>query len=95
LTTTWDLGGASFMPGTTAGTQVQSQSYDLSGNITWKSDVGSCTYGARPHAVTSAGGISYAYDANGNVRSDGTGRTYTVSARDQVVRIQRAGAFRR
>ena len=91
LTTTWDLGGAGFAPGTTAGTQVQSQSYDLSGNITWKSDVGSYQYGLKPHAVISAGGVSYSYDANGNVTGDGTGRSFTVSARDQVVRIQRGG----
>jgi len=49
--------------------------YDVTGNIRWKSDV--CPTGApcyaydaaRPHAVTSAAGQSYAYDANGNMTS--------------------------
>lgn len=48
--------------------------YDKIGNITYKSDVGNYQYGANgadPHAVTSAGGASYAYDANGNqIRGD-------------------------
>ncbi len=40
----------------TLGTQTTSVNYDAIGNITWKSDVGSYTYGengAGPHAVTS------------------------------------------
>ena len=63
---------------------MQSQSYDLSGNIVWKSDVGSYTYGAKPHAVTSAGGVSDAYDANGNETHDGTGRTFAGTARPRA-----------
>lgn len=49
--------------------------YDATGNIRWKSDVcpssAPCyTYDAlRRHAVTSAGGQTYAYDANGNMTS--------------------------
>lgn len=43
--------------------------YDASGNVTHKSDVGSYVYGDgnRPHAVTTAGAETLAYDANGNV----------------------------
>ncbi|HMW73212.1 MAG TPA: hypothetical protein PKD17_15395, partial [Cellvibrionaceae bacterium] len=44
--------------------------YDAIGNITSKSDVGTYAYsrqGAGPHAVTSAGGNSYTYDANGSM----------------------------
>jgi hypothetical protein len=41
--------------------------------------------------MTSAGGVGYAYDANGSVTSDGTGRTFTLSARDQVIRVVRGG----
>jgi RHS repeat-associated protein len=50
-------------------------SYDLIGNVTWKSDV--CPTAApcfsyhatRKHAVSTAGANSYAYDANGNMTS--------------------------
>jgi RHS repeat-associated protein len=47
----------------------QSYTYDLIGNITYKSDVGnySYTYGNQPHAVTSAGNIALQYDNNGNM----------------------------
>jgi RHS repeat-associated protein len=51
--------------------------YDLIGNIRWKSDVCPTTapcyayHATRKHAVTAAGGQSYAYDANGNMTSRG------------------------
>ena len=51
--------------------------YDATGNILRKSDVcpttAACyTYHAtRKHAVTAAGGVSYAYDANGNMTTNG------------------------
>jgi hypothetical protein len=45
----------------------------------------------KPHAVISAGGVTYSYDANGNVTADSTGRSFTVSARDQVIRVARGG----
>lgn len=55
--------------------------YDSIGNITFKSDVGSYLYGQNnngSHQVTSAGGVSYDYDANGNqVTGDGRTITYT------------------
>jgi hypothetical protein len=62
-------------------------SYDALGNIVTKSDVtGTYTYGsgnaggvttdAGPHAVTAAGGSTYAYDDNGSVLTGG-GRTVT------------------
>jgi YD repeat-containing protein len=49
--------------------------YNSIGNLTAKSDVGSYTYpssgtgSVRPHAVSSAGGLGYSYDANGNMVS--------------------------
>ncbi|MEX1993035.1 MAG: RHS repeat-associated core domain-containing protein [Steroidobacteraceae bacterium] len=52
-------------------------SYDTIGNILWKSDVCPGTtpcyayHPTRKHAVTAAGGVSYAYDANGNMTSRG------------------------
>jgi RHS repeat-associated protein len=46
--------------------------YDLAGNITSRSDVGSYAYHpTRRHAVVTAGGRSYVYDANGNMTSRG------------------------
>jgi len=59
--------------------------YDAMGNIIYKSDVGSYTYGSsssRPHAVASVSGVvtaSYSYDANGNLTS-GNGRTLTYTS---------------
>jgi RHS repeat-associated protein len=51
--------------------------YDAIGNIRWKSDVCQSTtpcytyHASRKHAVTSAGGQTYGYDANGNMTSRG------------------------
>ena len=66
-------------------------SYDALGNITSKlayttlgatdtnANVGSYSYGSRPHAVTSAGSTNYVYDANGSMISgDGRSIAYTV-----------------
>ena len=52
--------------------------YDSIGNITEKSDVGLYSYGqgAGPNAVTSAGGNTYNYDANGAM-TGGAGRSMT------------------
>jgi RHS repeat-associated protein len=41
--------------------------YSLIGNITYNSQMGSYTYGTKPHAVTQAGSNTYGYDANGNM----------------------------
>ena len=50
------------------GTQTLDANYDLSGNLTSRSDVGSYSYHAtKKHAVITAGSNTYAYDANGNV----------------------------
>jgi RHS repeat-associated protein len=58
---------------------------DAIGNLTYKSDVGTfnyttaqgvCSYSgltSQPHAVRNAGGVSYCYDANGNMTARGTG----------------------
>jgi len=55
------------------GEAAQTLTYNSLGNITYKSDVGTYTYGsnAGPHAVTSTSdGIGYEYDANGNMTRD-------------------------
>lgn len=62
-------------------------SYAANGNILNKSGVGAYTYDlARPHAVSTAGGINYQYDANGN-QTQGAGRTLTWSSYNLPVRI--------
>ena len=55
--------------GTGTNPYTQSYTYDVIGNITYKSDVGSYsyTYGNKPHAVNSAGNITLQYDNNGNM----------------------------
>lgn len=57
-------------------------SYDMHGNITYRSDVGTYTYGAKPHAVASVSGTlnaTYTYDANGNMEA-GNGKTLTYTS---------------
>lgn len=72
------------------GGAAKTMTYDDLGNITSKSDVGAYVYpGAgnpRPHAVSSAGGQPYAYDANGNMIA-GAGRTLTWTAFNKVASI--------
>jgi hypothetical protein len=59
-----------------AGALAQSFAYSTVGNMTQNSALGSYVYPApgsdRPHAPLAAGPRDYAYDANGNVTSDGT-----------------------
>ncbi|WP_161622354.1 polymorphic toxin-type HINT domain-containing protein [Vibrio azureus] len=53
-------------------TGKRSYRYDKLGNIVYKSDIGDYQYsgiGAGPHAVTQANGLSYQYDAAGNMLS--------------------------
>jgi RHS repeat-associated protein len=55
-------------------------SYDLIGNLTYRSDVGTYTYHAsKKHAVTAAGSNTYAYDDNGNVTSRSGASIYWTS----------------
>jgi len=70
--------------------------YDVSGNISYKSDVGSYLYGqsgAGPHAVTNAGGLAYTYDINGNQTSSSNGRTISYSVFDQALHLQKGSEF--
>jgi len=70
-----------------ASTQTLSLNYDSSGNITYKSDVGTYLYnGSQPHAVARAGNTTYGYDANGNqTTGDGRTITYTVFDKPNVI----------
>ncbi|WP_445357512.1 FG-GAP-like repeat-containing protein [Microbulbifer sp. ANSA002] len=68
--------------------------YNAIGNITYKAGVGSYVYGengAGPHAVTTAGGVRYNYDANGNMTSDGFngGRTIRYTTFDKASWIKK------
>ena len=63
--------------------------YNAEGNITWKSDVGSYSYGAGsagPHAVTRAGAKSYTYDAKGNQLTGGA-RNITYTTYDKAASL--------
>ena len=66
--------------------------YDLSGNITHKSDLGSYQYD-QPYRLASAGSRhpNYRYDANGNVTSGG-GRRLTWSSFNKPTRMSQGGA---
>ncbi len=80
-----------------AGQVAKTLSYDSLGNITHKSDVGNYSYGADsgtgpgPHAVISAGGTTYTYDANGNNTSSSDGRTIAYTTFDQAASIVKGG----
>ncbi len=57
-----------------SGEVARTFSYSASGNLTYRSDLGTLAYnsGSHPHAVTSDGSQAYAYDANGNQSKRGT-----------------------
>lgn len=76
-----------------AGPQAKSYTYNDLGNILDKSDVGSFIYGgSKPHAVTSAGGVTYTYDANGNMISDSSGRSITFDFFNRPIQVAKTGA---
>ncbi|MFZ2602695.1 MAG: RHS repeat-associated core domain-containing protein, partial [Candidatus Omnitrophota bacterium] len=73
--------------------------YDSIGNMTYKSDVGVMSYGEglspqgtvpKPHALTSAGGYTYQYDANGNM-TVGKNKTLTYDAEDRLLQVNELG----
>ncbi len=76
------------------GQTAKTVQYDSLGNITYKSDVGSYTYGANagPHAVTATSdGVTYVYDANGNMTGDSSGRSLTYTTFDKPNQISKGG----
>ncbi len=71
----------------------QVQTYNVAGNILTKTGLGTYTYGStRPHAVTSSGGVTYTYDANGNVISDTSGRAFHYTSFDLIRRVSQGTA---
>lgn len=62
--------------------------YDSIGNITSKDGAAYLYQSSKPHAVTKVGTVSYTYaDNNGNLTSDGTGRSFTYSSFDKPTLI--------
>ncbi|MCH9691792.1 MAG: hypothetical protein K0U59_06995, partial [Gammaproteobacteria bacterium] len=80
-----------------AGRQAQTLRYDDLGNITHKSDVGDYSYAGQcanknygPHAVChTSDGVSYDYDANGNMTSDSSGRNLQYTTFDKPDAIKK------
>jgi len=60
--------------------------YNQIGNITYNSQLGSYTYGTKPHAVTQAGTNIYSYDANGNM-IDRAGKTIAYDYENRATSI--------
>ena len=76
--------------GSGSATSTQTYTYDILGNLTNKSDVGSYVYGgtgyANPHAVTDLASTTYAYDNNGNVTSAGS-KLFSWNYRDRLTQV--------
>ena len=101
LTETFDYDGLNRLltaetTGLNSGTRTQSYQYDVLGNITYKSDVGTYNYGATctgggfgPHAVCETSGIvnaTYGYDVSGNMTVN-KNRTLTYSSYNKPLNI--------
>ncbi|MEM9633745.1 MAG: HNH/ENDO VII family nuclease [Pseudomonadota bacterium] len=73
---------------------TQTFRYDAADNVTHNSTVGDYIYPAptapRPHAVTKAGGLTYVYDANGNMTS-GAGRIISYDGENRPVSVTMGG----
>jgi RHS repeat-associated protein len=75
-----------------SGSSSLSLTYDGLGNIATKSDVGTYSYGSKPHAVTSDGSRTYSYDGNGNLISGTDGRTNSYTVFNKPYAMSRAGS---
>jgi RHS repeat-associated protein len=78
----------------TATAWTESYQYSSIGNMTFKSDIGTMSYGengAGPHALTKAAGagINYTYDDNGNIKSKQPGFTYQFDHKDRLASAKR------
>ena len=100
LTETFSYDGLNRLTRAQVGGQAaRTVQYNSRGNIIFKTGVGSYTYGtnAGPHAVMATGdGVSYSYDANGNMTSDTSagdlgGRTLVYTTFDKPREISKGG----
>lgn len=81
-----DLHRLIFLNSTARG--IKTYSYDSIGDVVTNQDFGSgCyTYGAKPHAVTNANGISYSYDGCGNMTARGS-QTLIYDAQNELTSV--------
>jgi len=83
---------SAFVPPTTT---TKSYVYDKLGNLTNKEGVGQTYYtggvGRGPHALATSGGVSYNYDANGNLIATSNGTLITWNAEDMPIRVVQNG----
>lgn len=72
--------------------------YNSIGNITFKSNYGTYTYGARPHAVTRVSGVNnlnaatYTYDDNGNMLTGAANRSIAWTSYNLPRQLQQTGS---
>jgi RHS repeat-associated protein len=75
-----------------AATGTYPYNYDNAGNLINKENQAQqYGAGAGPHALTSSGGTTYAYDANGNATSVSDGTTFTWSPENMPVQVKSGG----
>ena len=67
---------------------IKTYGYNAIGNVLTNQDFGSGLYGygAKPHAVTSANGVTYTYDACGNMTARGN-QTLTYDEQNQLTKV--------
>jgi RHS repeat-associated protein len=76
---------------------TQTFAYDYVGNMTYNSLVGGYSYPPagqpRPHAVSATAAGAFSYDANGNMLTDASGRTYGYDATNHLAGVQGEAFF--
>jgi len=75
------------------GTKTMDVTYSTNGNIQSKTGIGAYTYDtAHLHAVKTANGVTYSYDANGNMTASTAGLTATWTQFNQPLKIQKGSS---